>query len=243
MKYVVGLILGMLAGVSIAAAAVDAGRLDELRSKLSTFNDISMSVEVVYKDKKVLDTMDERLRRAYEFSKAKIWFKMPYSTVIEGTIGVLKAKLITTDKLFILRVPSLRFSKKEDISNDPTKRQTALDLGILTPQAFTDDRADLLPDDPKHPGLLVIDLIPPKKGSSIRRIWVDPKEVRLVQMEKRRPNGRVLGTFVYMNHEKFADKLWVPKRVEVRSPEGKLAAALEAKDIKVDSGLSDDLFE
>lgn len=242
MKYVFGLICGVFTMVSIAVAA-DTSKLDELRSKLTTFKDITMSVEVVYKDKKVLDTMDERLRRAYEFSKAKVWFKMPYSTVIEGTIGVLKARLITTDKIFILRVPGLRFSKKEDISDDPTKRQTALDIGILTPQVFTDDTAELLPEDPKHPGLLVIDLMPPKKGSSIRRIWVDPKEVRLVQMEKRRPNGRVLGTFVYMNHEKFCENLWVPKRVEVRSPEGKLAAALEAKDIKVDSGLSDDLFE
>ncbi|MBI2843797.1 MAG: outer membrane lipoprotein-sorting protein [Armatimonadetes bacterium] len=232
--------------VLLTASVAGAGQTDhitKLKNSLPTFKDICFAAEVVEKDKRVLNKMDKRLSLSYEFSKARVWFRVPYSTRIDGTLGMVKAQLTTTDKLSILRIPSVRYSKKEDISQDPAKKQTALDLGVLTPQFFKDYEVKLLPEDETRPGLLVLELRQSDPGSSIRTLWVDPERLRVVRMEKRRPDGRLVAAYMYLKYEKFNGKLWVPSRVELHGEDDKLAAALELKDIKVDTDIPDSMFE
>lgn len=243
MRYAAKCVVAIAALLPLAASTAGGDDLAQLKSKLGDFRDITFVAEVVQKDKKVLDRMDKRLSLSYEFSKAQVWFKMPYNTRIDGTLGVVKARLITTDKLSILRIPSLRYTKKEDISGEPAKRQSALDVGILTPQMFSDYEVKLLPEDQRRPGLIVLDLLRPEKGASIRRLWIDPAKLRLVRMEKRRPDGRLVGAYVYLDYERFLDKISVPRRVELYSKDDKLAAAVKLRDIQVDTNLADSLFE
>lgn len=235
----------MIAFIALAltlATPVAIDDVNQIKRSAPTLKDFSLVAEVVKKDDRVLSQMGKSLAVTYEFSKAKVWFKTPNYSRLEGTLGMVKTQFISTDKLFLVRVPSLRYTKREDISEKESRKRTALDFGVLTPQLF-DEGEITLDKTPKalDPNIVVL-ILQEANPKSTKRIWVDSKDLKMLAMEKHY-DGRMVARYAYSKHEKFKDGVWIPRRVELYSSEGKLAGAIELNDIKVNEGLSDSLFE
>jgi outer membrane lipoprotein-sorting protein len=73
--------------------------------------------------------------------------------------------------------------------------------------------------------------------------WLDAKDLWLKSFEKRSADGKLLFRVQYSNPRKVGDVIWMPTKIEVYTSDGEKAGSTEYSDIKVNSDISDSLFE
>jgi hypothetical protein len=113
----------------------------------------------------------------------------------------------------------------------------------VTPALWRNRRIEVI-DDPEAAknGEIKLRLHWPK-GDMILLAWLDEKELWLKRFEKRTASGELQLKAVYLNPRKPGGVIWMPTTVELYASDGEKAGATEYTDIKVNSGLSDSLFE
>jgi hypothetical protein len=236
---IVGVAIGCPAGAVISEAELKS-RVEEAAKGLS---DISMVGTVTYKDKRAIAKIDSSYARLYDFKSARIFFKDPDKLRMEGKLGMVRFEYIINGWSKIIRAPTVRFTKREDFTGDPAKLQDAFDIGIVTPALWRNRRIEVI-DDPEAAknGEIKLRLHWPK-GDMILLAWLDEKELWLKRFEKRTASGELQLKAVYLNPRKPGGVIWMPTTVELYASDGEKAGATEYTDIKVNSGLSDSLFE
>lgn len=194
----------------------------------------------VYANQKELNKIGKSYARSHEFKKAKITFKDPDKLKMEGTVGMVKIQYIICGETRIVRIPSLRYSKRENLSDEPGKAQTSLDVGAITDGLYDTHNV-------KHIGteedVLIFQLN--RKGDDRwnQKIWVENKTFKLLKREKYRKNGLLKARYCYKDHHNVDSVIWIPFRTETYTPAGKLAGASELKNVKVNEGVLDSIFK
>lgn len=229
---------------AVDCLALDIGALKNMVSERTKgFKDLTMTAVVTYKNKRALAKVEESFTRLYEFKTAKILVKAPDKIRTEGKLGMVSFTYIVNGTSRIVRVPSIRINKKDDYKEEPSKVQDLLDIGILTSEAWKIRQPSLCTDEESAAkGQIVINAAYPNNTMQ-NRFWIDSKNLSLTRFEKRDPEGRLTIRLEYSKPKLFNNLIWLPTVVEIFAPDGEKAGAMELKDIKVNSGLSDSLFE
>lgn len=205
------------------------------------FRDASFTLRVVRANQSELRKINKDFGESYRFEKTDVKIKEPFKIR-------MSAKVEDTNVLFILNGSTRLFSfaglkKRENLEDEPGKRQTSLDFGLVTPSLFEDlfvakfvrkDRAtnDYVYDFNYNPRL---------KYRSWYRVWLDPDKKYITKKEWYR-RDRQLATFFYSDPKNF-DGVWVPTHMTVKNVEDKTAGETTIDNLKVNTGLSDDLFK
>src|SRR5665647_1490558 len=129
------LYFSVLMVMSIAFTASSAQSADvraKIREATHGFKDVTITAKVLYTNHDELKKIGKDFPKSYEFKTTTIWYKAPDQMRIEGKLGLVKMAMIMNDHYKAISVPSIHYSRKEDISDDPHKRQTDFDLGIVT---------------------------------------------------------------------------------------------------------------
>ena len=73
--------------------------------------------------------------------------------------------------------------------------------------------------------------------------WLDEKDLWLKRFEKRTGAGELQFRVVYTDPRKAGGVIWMPTTVELYASDGERAGASEYTDIKVNTELTDSLFQ
>lgn len=236
------LFLGVI-GASLAQTTPEA----EIRSQVAKCNgnlkDIRATLVVTQADRRELEKMGKVFAETYQFKKASVAFKSPDKLRMNGTLGVMKVEFITAGNTRRIRIPSMRFKKLEDITEEQEKRMSSLDIGVVTTPVWDIYKVNLLRTENNADGSQCSVLrLQTAKTQKFRHIWIESGTGKLLRLDRYFEDGQLKVKTVFSNHEQF-EGVWIPTRAEVYNAEGKLAAVSEMVDITVNTGIDDKEFE
>lgn len=208
-----------------------------------SFRDISLTCRVTYANQAELRKIGKDFGKSYEFKTTRVYFKAPNKMKIEGKLGMIGAKIVMDGNRKATIIPALRISKKEDVSDEPHKRQTDLDLGIVTESLWRDYHvlsvsSERVGSRQVYRVVFIRDNAREKKHVA----WIDGDYLKLLKIEKYESDGSLKARYLYSNHALVGNIVWVPRRVDVYSPDGKLAGTSVYENISVNTNIPDSEF-
>lgn len=233
--------------IIIPAAYAGEDELNGFKTRLqqatSSFQDLKCNLNVLSSDQRELAKMGKVFAEVYEFKKAKVVFKSPDNLKINGALGMMKVEFITSGNVRHIRIPSMRFKKREDITDEQEKRMSPLDVGVITDAIWQIYNVQHVRTEENEDGSTVYVLkLQTAKSEKYQLIWVDGKDFKLLRRDRMFENDTIKVRTMYSNHTKI-NGIWVPVKAEVYNSEGKLAATTETKDIVINTGIELKEFE
>lgn len=223
-----------------------AGPEDDVRAKIHSatagFRDVKMDVRIAYANQKELATIGKDYGKAYEFKNSKLIFKAPDKVKMTAVAGIVNVSYIITGNIKRIRAGLLK--KTEDITHEPHKKQTPLDVGIVSESIWRQFRVERVKKEgdaanPVYVLTLSLSNSPQKK----QYIWVGANDFRLLKREKREADGSLKARYVYSKHREYAGTLWVPGEQRVYNIKGTLAGTTVYSGIQVNTGVKDSVFQ
>jgi outer membrane lipoprotein-sorting protein len=223
----------------VAASAVAGTDVRSMvRNATSRFKDVSMTCRVIRADREELRKIGKDFQNSYDIKTSKVEFKAPDKMKMEGKVGFVDVIILINGDRKAYLVPSMHIAKRENIKGKPHQRQTELDLGILTGSLWHDYIvSSAVPSGMSYKIVYARSNAPHKKII----LWADRQTLKLQKMDKFSDDGRLKARYVYSDHKKIGG-IWVPTKIDVYNEDGKLSAETGYDNIKVNSGLSDSIF-
>lgn len=246
MKKLVLTVLVLLTAISAACANGTAG-IDELKAKIThvgaAFKDMKATIVVQDANKRELEKMGKLFAETYQFKKANVCFKSPDKLKLNGALGMVKVEFITSANVRHVRIPTMHYQKKEDISTQQEKQVTSLDVGVVTDAIWDVYKVSLERLEKGETGSTVYVLrLRTEKSKKSQLVWIDGTDFKMLRRDKLLKDDSLKVRTIYLAHKQVGG-IWIPTRTEIYNPEGKLAASTETKDIIVNSVIDDKEFE
>ena len=228
--------------VAVSASAADLRA--RIKQATCDFKDIALTCKVLQANQKELKKIGKDFPKSYEFKSTLVRFKSPDKMKMEGKLGMVKVEIIINGDRKLTSIPPLHYRKKEDISDKPHKRQTDLDIGMITDSLWhdyivTNVDTESAGDDP-------VDRITFRRENSREKklaAWVDDKTLKLLKVEKYESDGSLLSRYIYSGHSLINGIAWVPTKIQVYNCDGKLAGATAYESIRINTGIPDSVFD
>lgn len=216
----------------------------KIREATRSFKDITLTAKVVYANQKELKKIGKDFPKSYEFKTTTIRYKAPDKMKVEGKLGMVKVVIIMNGGRKAYRVPALHIGKKEDIRDKPHKRQTDIDIGIVTDRLWHDYvvRATAAEKTPSGE-VYRITFVRTNAREKSHVCWVDAKTLKLLKLDKYESDGSLKSRYLYSNHKHIGGIVWVPGRIEVYNQDGKLAGVTAYQNMRVNTGIPDSEFK
>ena len=234
-----------------AAQAADAraatGEAVSIQDMTTKVDDLQATVHMERCDLKELAKIGADFGRTYQFQdllkNVILQFKQPDRIRISGT-GFVKASITMNGAMRSFRTP-FQPRRVEDLTDSPGKRQSLLEYGgLLAPATLSYMQGKFVRQDMRDgQGMPVFDLTyKGATGGSHYRVWFDPHTHITVKREWYGFDGKLKATFYYQEAREVSEGVWLPTQVEVKNAEGATAALSTINSVKINQGLSDDIF-
>lgn len=226
-----------------ASALLLAGQSPSIDDVLQTgFRDASFQVRVSYANQAELSKINKDFGSSYKFKTMDVKLKEPFMVLMTGNVEDTSVRFVLNGSTRLFSVPKIGLKQKENLDDEPGKRQTPLDFGFLTPSMFKGLFEATFVRKDRATGDYVFDIRynPKYDYKSYYRVWVDPAKKYITKREWYRKD-RQLATFFY-SEPVNQDGLWLPTHLLVKNVDDKRAGETEYLAMKVNTGLSDDLF-
>lgn len=228
---------------TIAAAAHDIG------SMTTAIDDMEVSFKVGQLDSKELAKIGRDFAFStgmqYRLKNLTLQYKKPDKIRLTGQLPAFgEALLILNGPTRYYKVPRLQ-KRVENLEKSPASRLSMLEYsGILSPDTLSFMKGTFVRTD-KQDGkdMLVYDMNYQGPTSGIHyRLWFDPVTHINTKREWIDGDNKLKATFLYSEPKEVKPGVWLPTRIEVKNADGMTAAVTSLEDVKIDQGLSDDLF-
>lgn len=210
----------------------------------SAFKDAAFSQVKTMANQRELRKINKDFAQSYRFKDVTVYMKEPFKLRMESKVDGRAIYFILNGPRRMVKIPSAGLNTKENLAKAPGKRQTAFDFGIITPAMFNTlfDAKYIRKD--SRTGNHVYDLTY-KKGlddTSRFRVWVDPNKKHLTRQEKYSQNGGHLVFIAEYSSSKQVNGVWFPTVMTVKNSENKVAGKAQVKNLRVNIGLKETLF-
>ena len=223
------------------APAVQSPRIDAYIQP--NFHDASFIAKVVKKDQDELKKINDDFGQGYRFNSTTVRLKEPFKVRLDANVEDTTVSYIVNGTRNRIRVPRLKIDKKEDLSNDPGRRQTLMDFGILTPSLFNGlfDAKFVRMD--RATGDAVFDLTyEPRFHDKTRyRVWIDAEKKYVTKREWYHRKGRMVATFIY-EAPVTENGATMPSRLTVKNGDDVVAGITRYDGVRLNTGIADDVF-
>lgn len=208
------------------------------------FRDLKATVVVTKSDRRELEKMGDGYAESYQFKKANICYLAPDKLRVNGTLGVMKVEFVTSGNSREVRVPSMHFRKQEDISNQPVKQISQLDVGVLTESIWDHYSVSIVNTETRGSSTVYVLKLQSltKGGKKGQLLWVDSASLKLLQRDTLRDEGQMNVRAVFLDH-KLVEGVWIPVKTEIYNHLKGLAATTETTSISVNTGVDRKEFE
>jgi len=232
----------MLALAAMTIAAPAAPQIEDYAQK--DLKDATFVARKVQASQRELYKINADFGTSYKFDQIRFQYKEPLKLRLEGTVEETSVLYILNGPSQIMRVPRLRVNTKQNLADAPGRRQTPLDFGVLTPSLFKNLFEGKFVRNDRATGDLVFDLTYQDRvnDNSRHRVWIDKDKGIVNKREWYNQYNRQLATFSY-DAPQSVGGVWLPTRMTVRNVENKVAAITKYDTVKVNTGLSDSLFD
>ena len=208
----------------------------------SGFRDASFQVKVTYANQNELGKISSDIGQTYKFRTMDVQIKEPFMIRMSGNVEDTKILFVLNGNESLQAVPKIGIHQRENLESKPGKRQTSLDFGFLTPSLFQGMFAATFVRNDRATGDYVFDIHynPKYNYKPYYRVWIDPQKHYITKREWYRKD-RQMATFYYSNPVN-QNGVWLPTHLLLKNVEDQRAGETEYAAMKVNTGLSDDLF-
>ena len=222
---------------TMAAVAATPPELNQLAS--TRIQTLQLDSSVVEENRAQLNTIGGDFAQAYRIHKVSIAYLQPSKIHFESVVlNVHIAYTINGDRKFT-SVPTYHVHKVENITGQPGKRQSLLDLGLVPPELFDYSNATYVGTQ----GNLLIYDIKPKQDRYKDRVWIDPVTHITTKRIHFTREGKVQAWYMYKDPIEPRPHLYIPTRVEVYDPANELAAVTQYTNVKVNLPVDSTIFD
>jgi len=211
------------------------------------FKDASFQIKLIYANQSELGKINRDFGTSYKFKTMDAKLKEPFMLRLTGSVEDTDVLFIQNGIDRLYSIPKLHIKQRENLDDEPGKRQTPLDFGFLTPSMFGSGGNELFESkfvrEDRATGNTVFDITynPKYKYKSYYRVWLDPQKHYITKREWYR-RDRQLATFYYSNPVQ-QDGVWLPTHLLVKNVDDKRAGETEYAAMKVNTGLDDSMFK
>ena len=238
------LVVAILVMAYPATPAAHADVRSQVSQATSGFKDITLTCKVLYADLAELKKIGKDFPKSYEFKSTTVLYKAPDKMKMEGKLGILTVAVVMNGDRKGILIPAIRYSKKESIKGKPHKRQTDLDIGILSDSLWRDYIVLGIANEKGSGGALYkITFIRENAREKHHICWIDAKTFKLLKLEKHESDGSLKSKFIYSKHSLIGGLVWVPGRIDVYNQDGKLAGTTAYENVKLNTGIPDSEFK
>lgn len=210
------------------------------------FRDASFTAKVVSGDQAALAKIGKDFGTSYKFSSAQVFIQEPFHLRIESNYEGSKVVMVENDVTTVYSMPGTGIKKRRDLTHSPGGRQTVMDFGILTASLFDSVFDATYVAGKPGDSTVTFDLTFKKSAdytdTTRHRIVIDPTKNIVVRRDWYGQDGALRATFNYSEPQQVGG-VWVPTDMHVSNAEGKVAGETRAVDLKVNSGLDENLFK
>jgi len=242
--------LCLISGMRPALGQTDAGNNihDYVAGNL---NDFTASIHLIRYDANAGRRISKDFGLIYEFMKKatgdmQLTYKEEDKLRIDGRFGPQKASYVVNNTDQWVRYPGLGINSRGNLGKSPGKRKTLLDIGLISEGYLSYTEAKYINLRPVDGVMCAVFRISYKEKSldtSHRIVWIDPRTKVTLKREEYSQEGKLLSIWYYHNPEEISSGVYIPSSVEIDDSEGKMAGETAYKNIKVNQGVSDDLFK
>ena len=229
--------------LAMVAIGLTGGQANNIENYLQAdLKDATLVAKIVKGDQKELAKINKDFGQSYRFSSSTICFKEPFKMRAEAHVEESSVVYIINGAELLIKLTN--FTSKQNLARAPGRRQTLLDIGILTPALMSGLLDSKFIRTDRETGNAVFDLFykPNMDDSSRNRVWIDKNKKYITKREWFNQWTRQLATFYYLNPVQI-NGVWLPTRLEVKNVDNVIAGVTKYESIKVNSGLSDSLFQ
>lgn len=248
----------LIGALAIAAACSTAGRSGAAVTVSSNIHDyvdtslqdFSAYVHLVKYDADAARRINKDFGLIYEWMrKARgdlfLRYKEPDQFRLDGRFGASHGTWVVNGTMQTVRL-SLGLNVRTPLGDTPGKRKTLLDVGLISDDYLSYTNAQFQGARPFNGVECAVFRITYRSNlgdSSHRIVWIDPRTRVTLRREEYSQEGKLVSIWYYHNPTEVAHGIYLPSEVEVDDATGKLAGETAYRDIKVNQGVSNKLFE
>lgn len=240
----IGLALAGGLAVPLVARPETADAAPTIQSVMAPgFKDITLDARPIKANIAELNKIGKDFANAYRVSRMRFLIKEPDKFRMEVWAGPLKFVHVISGGSKSTRAFGKDFRAK-DFGDDPGKRQTPMDVGLITPGTLRGyDVAYISSGTEAGRPAVKFRLRFAHLPERYEVLTIDSERKTLLKRELYTTDGgKFKCDFTYLDHQRVGS-LWLPKRIEVRNAAHKLAGVTEQKEFKINTGVSDSLFK
>ncbi len=189
-----------------------------------------------------LNKIGRDFSNAYRVGRTRIMMKEPNMFRLDANVLFFKVEYIINGKSRVARFPAK--SDRDEIGDDPGKRQGPLDVGLITAGSLRGYTVEFVGagTEAGRPSLCYR-LRYAHDTVRYELLWVDSERKCLLRRQCWTAwLGKRKMEYTYLDPQKVGS-LFIPTRIEVRNADSKKAGMSEQSEFKVNSGLEDSLFQ
>ncbi|HEY3268615.1 MAG TPA: outer membrane lipoprotein-sorting protein [Armatimonadota bacterium] len=228
--------------LALALTPVLARAAKPLMDYASPVRDITLKSNIVKRDMDLLKTISTEFAQSYRVAASELWYKEPNKLLLISKAGLMDVVYKINGNAKTVKAGFL--NKRWDVTHAPGQRQTALTVGLMTP-AWVDLVNATYYGAAKVDGRPAVIYDARFKESDPRtwyRLYIDSERKIVLKQEQRIRDGSLKVTLHYMDPVR-RNGVWAPTQIEVVTPDGKQGALTKMDGIRINTGLSDDLFK
>ncbi|MBC7807829.1 MAG: hypothetical protein H7145_16980 [Akkermansiaceae bacterium] len=238
------LAIGMLWGmpfVTTPVRAEETPKLDTVTKKLVTekIKDMSATLRVTETDWRELEKCGSDFKRTYYFKRMNVAYRYPNQTRMETkALGATLLIIFNGDTRFY-KIPLK--TETSSVAGQPGQKQGLLQFGIYAPDYLILDYEPHFVRTEKN--IQVIRLTQRRSNNkSFELLWVNPKTHLIERRQSWNGDNELTMELRYKDVKEVRPGIFVPHRIEIYNPQGKLGAAQAVENLTVNTGLADALF-
>lgn len=209
---------------------------DAVQTKI---RDISLTMNQNTSNRRELEKISRDFSNAYRIQTLSAYYKEPLKMLIKSKVGFVSVSYIVNGDERLARAGVIK--DRENIASSPGKRNCLFDLGILTPSFMKLARFEYVG---KEGDTTIWDMRwATPKDKRRNRLYIDMDHKIIIKRIQYEGDGSIRGIFTYKNHYELASGVWVPRISEAINSDNKLGGTTSYKDYKLNSGLSDSMFD
>lgn len=237
----------VLAAALWAAAAGVAGAIShDIRDyRCERLDDFSATMVVVQANQRELGEISKDAGLLYRFHQVQMRYKEPNMVRIDINEQGVRGTFIVSGPMQYVSIPKLAVRTRRDFGKSPGKRKSLMDSGLvsdfyLTYTTFRFVREGTVDGVP----VAVFDITYKDRDedTSHHTVYIDPKRKVVLKRENYTQGGKLQATYFFRNLQEIKPGIWFPTRVEAQNVNRVIAGITEYRSIKVNTGLTDDLF-
>jgi len=234
--------IGFAAGNKATAAEPSQNIADYVPTKL---DDFSATMRVEHYDERAGEKIHKDFGYIYKLrGDIKVQYKEENKIRMDAMIGTNNLTLIVND--CTQYVKGLGYHTKNDLGHNPGKKKTLLDAGFISNGYLATADGEFKRMQEVKGILCAVFRVSYKDkttDTSHRLVWIDPKTKIVIKREEYSQQGKLNGTFWYLEPKEVAPGIWFPTKFEAYNRDNQQAGVTSYKNVRVNTGLEEGVFK